>query len=598
MLFFAGRMATYNPWQVESIQAFYYLKCPECEFDTIEENMFEDHAIKNHPLSHELFGKKSLIEGEFDSVVIKEEQISDVDEQDNNCEMFDFHHTEMVDDYNLSEVKREPLDEQLESKDLQNIASDNDGIDQVKKGFIDKDFESEDHVAYVHEEKKPFYCFHCEQGFMSNHILKLHFESEHPLDNKCSFCPKRFGATLDLKKHLDTEHKGVKKDKNTSLNHEIRNVKDVSNKNIDHHIIKANDTRKPPMTCPQLIAEALMKASESMLGLSDIYRAINYRHPYYELDNPTWQNRISHQLSINDSFVKAEKTSTGRGCYWKLSDNLQGGVAKYLKNINPQQFDPQWSEQVTKKMKLGTAQEDVSNKDMDHHIIKANDTRKPLMTCPQLIAEALMKASESMLGLSDIYRAINYRHPYYELDNPTWQNRISHQLSINDSFVKAEKTSTGRGCYWKLSDNLQGGVAKYLKNINPQQFDPEWSEPVTKMVKLSDISQEKVKCPECQKPFVNKSTMKAHFISVHEGLMTHKERKYKFNVDEGKKPFKCSHCEEGFTSVQGLQEHFELVHEGEYLYNCSYCNKKFSSKPNLNKHTRTVHEGKLRITVH
>ena len=88
----------FNPWKVESIQAFYYLKCPECEFDTKEENCFEDHAIENHPMSHELFGKKSLKEGEFDSVMIKEEQISDVDEQDNNCVKFDFIHTEMVEE--------------------------------------------------------------------------------------------------------------------------------------------------------------------------------------------------------------------------------------------------------------------------------------------------------------------------------------------------------------------------------------------------------------------------------------------------------------------------------------------------------------------
>ena len=118
------------------------------------------------------------------------------------------------------------------------------------------------------------------------------------------------------------------------------------------------------------------------------------------------------------------------------------------------------------------------------------------------------------------------------------------------------------------------------------------------MMKLSDIPQEKVKCPECQKKIVNKSTMKAHFMSVHEGLLTCKERKDEFNVPEGKKPFKCSWCGEGFKLIQGLQEHSESVHEGECFYNCSYCDKKFSSKPNLNKHARTVHEGKLRITVH
>ena len=46
-----------NPWQVESIQAFSILKCPECFFDTKDENKFEDHAMANHPMSYVLFGK-------------------------------------------------------------------------------------------------------------------------------------------------------------------------------------------------------------------------------------------------------------------------------------------------------------------------------------------------------------------------------------------------------------------------------------------------------------------------------------------------------------------------------------------------------------
>ena len=46
-----------NPWQVESIQAFYCLKCPECNFFTGEENNFENHATENHPLSFTFFGQ-------------------------------------------------------------------------------------------------------------------------------------------------------------------------------------------------------------------------------------------------------------------------------------------------------------------------------------------------------------------------------------------------------------------------------------------------------------------------------------------------------------------------------------------------------------
>jgi hypothetical protein len=61
-----------NPWAVESIQAFYFIKCPECDFDTKEENSFENHATENHPLSLVLFDKKS-VKKDFDTIDIKEE---------------------------------------------------------------------------------------------------------------------------------------------------------------------------------------------------------------------------------------------------------------------------------------------------------------------------------------------------------------------------------------------------------------------------------------------------------------------------------------------------------------------------------------------
>ena len=65
-------------WAVESIQAFYYLKCPECDFDTREENSFENHATENHPLSLVLFGKQSA-KKDFDAIKIKEEPFSHFD---------------------------------------------------------------------------------------------------------------------------------------------------------------------------------------------------------------------------------------------------------------------------------------------------------------------------------------------------------------------------------------------------------------------------------------------------------------------------------------------------------------------------------------
>ena len=69
-----------NPWAVESIQAFYILKCPECDFHIREENSFENHATENHPLSLVLFEKQS-VKKDFDAIKIKQEPLSHFDTQ-------------------------------------------------------------------------------------------------------------------------------------------------------------------------------------------------------------------------------------------------------------------------------------------------------------------------------------------------------------------------------------------------------------------------------------------------------------------------------------------------------------------------------------
>ena len=56
-----------NPWQVDSIQAFNCLKCPECMFFSQEELDFKAHAMKNHPMSNAFFNEfesNSFIQGQ------------------------------------------------------------------------------------------------------------------------------------------------------------------------------------------------------------------------------------------------------------------------------------------------------------------------------------------------------------------------------------------------------------------------------------------------------------------------------------------------------------------------------------------------------
>lgn len=61
-------MSTENPWKVDNIKAFSFLNCPECSFKIKDENSFQNHAVKNHPLSSVLFDGKLVKEGNTESV--------------------------------------------------------------------------------------------------------------------------------------------------------------------------------------------------------------------------------------------------------------------------------------------------------------------------------------------------------------------------------------------------------------------------------------------------------------------------------------------------------------------------------------------------
>ena len=62
-----------NPWLVDSLQTFWQLKCPECTFDSKEEDIFKYHAVTKHPLSLALFAK------EFDySVTVNNQSLGSI----------------------------------------------------------------------------------------------------------------------------------------------------------------------------------------------------------------------------------------------------------------------------------------------------------------------------------------------------------------------------------------------------------------------------------------------------------------------------------------------------------------------------------------
>ena len=180
-----------NPWQVESIQAFYFLKCPECSFDTQDENCFQDHALENQPLSwtcalFEIKSNEDIIENstyqehDEDSLVSAENrktqsQNSTIDVR----EVFRVVENDPLGFGNpITNDGEEFLDERnvslsetiVEPKKFENNQNrQNKSSPVFECSICDANFKQRGklnrHISTVHEKKKPFKCSICDYSF-------------------------------------------------------------------------------------------------------------------------------------------------------------------------------------------------------------------------------------------------------------------------------------------------------------------------------------------------------------------------------------------------------------------------------------------------
>ena len=220
-----------NPWQVHSIQAFSYLKCPECTFDTQEEEKFENHASENHPLSFVFFGTTFIKE---ENVNLDESYSEDYkDPLTINGEIksqSDTTHSEnlALSFPNLSNIKEEDNFEKLPNVNKEDFYTAN---DLEEDGYMTKkcpecDFFTPNpkkyiiHIRKVHNIKKKTgekneICNVCNKAFNRKSRLKLHIESVHEnkrgeKTNICHNCNKAFAETTKLKLHIESVHEKLK----------------------------------------------------------------------------------------------------------------------------------------------------------------------------------------------------------------------------------------------------------------------------------------------------------------------------------------------------------------------------------------------------
>ncbi|XP_075422439.1 forkhead box protein J1.2-like isoform X2 [Ascaphus truei] len=108
---------------------------------------------------------------------------------------------------------------------------------------------------------------------------------------------------------------------------------------------RTNTNVKPPYSYASLICMAMEASQQRKLTLSAIYTWITHNFCYYRHADPSWQNSIRHNLSLNKCFLKVPrgKDEPGKGGFWQMdpryADMFVNGVLK-RRRMPPSHLDP------------------------------------------------------------------------------------------------------------------------------------------------------------------------------------------------------------------------------------------------------------------
>ena len=257
-----------NPWQVDSVQAFSFLKCPECIFDTQEEDFFQVHATENHPLSFVLFGEISKEDNFKESLMIEDDfktedtsENYDIEVSANSAFLIEKSENPSSEEKSTDESIPDPIEteydtpaKKVQSENLINPAfmkhiklapknktknasteeismkeefpiidspnlheltqNEPEDIHDKIKSNHDASNKCSKLVSSVVKQNKPFSCSECSSNFSRKSDLKCHTDWLHNIKtvyeenkpHKCTLCDIAYGMKKNLRRHLLLVH--------------------------------------------------------------------------------------------------------------------------------------------------------------------------------------------------------------------------------------------------------------------------------------------------------------------------------------------------------------------------------------------------------
>mgnify|MGYP002051256855 CR=1 FL=1 len=571
-------MTTDNPWQVESIQDFSFLKCPECIFDTKTEDTFRNHATENHPLSLVLF-REPL---KYDPILVKHE-------------IFDLIKNE--------EESYDPLTIEGHEDDI----SEDQKPDPTEK-FKDGDSSGKD----VHQGKRPFKCGICGYATALNHKLVKHIQTVHKKgkNRDCEYCGKSFVSHSALRKHLKLAHK-LKKSEFISYKKEGGNNLISPLDYLETSFDKVESSQSD-----SLIEEhhselsnvklEIIEEEEENHKISQYDKFENDIGSDFEENRPFEDDLTSHikkpYEKIKCEICKTYEFSTENDLYAHMLLDHKGLKAK-------KHYGKKWSSGYTLK---------------DHE----KENKFKCLLCALCFSEQCLLEnhvklahvdkkceSDTICSICDIdfqqesglKRHFDKCHSENSVQCPSCDKSFSQKYTLDKHIQSAHELKKCSLCDASFKKAI--GLKRHITTVHEETGimcniceKPFTSRNLKRHIE--EVHEKKIagRCPMCDKGFSQIHSLQRHIESVHEGRKymcslcglelsgSAGLRKHNLTVHERKRSHMCTICGKDFSQGPHLKRHTEAVHEKKQ-HSCPICENKFSDSSNLKAHIKTVHEG-------
>ena len=611
-----------NPWQVDSLQDFLYLKCPECTFETQEDLSFQDHAIENHPLSFVFFGQTFVKEENFEinerySEDYKDPLITNGEAQDHS----DITSSEILSSLPIiskqSNINEDLID--IKSEFREAVIEEANYSDLVKKYKYIKEFfilqsSKAKENGVIGMEFSCVNCFPAKKVLrtssqvpiwnLKNHMIKVHPDLSDSFDALLKSNPRTNSKKFRLNqinKQLEQQVlSGVVQPKNETVNiqvpnnagvHEDINFESLTKKYKhfeEFFILETSNTKEGGIILMEfscvncLPARKVLKTCKTS-PMSNLKSHLMKRHPDL-LDRFKALRRYHLRKSIkNQRIQKTEKQMIfGEGAMPEVSQTKRN--KDYQCALCDSQFDTQTGYKLHMESK--------------HQGLTYN--------CSQCNKICTQKGALKQ-HVYAVHENKSKKCPLCDQRFSTADERLQHIDEVHDGKGSQMCSECGLRFVNKCPICAKA-QQKSLEKLNTKckicgkTFKSVFF--LKKHVSGVHEGEKPPLCPSCGKSFETKESLKRHEERIHENKKPHKcslcdgyygdksELRAHILGVHGEKKHPCSLCKKRFTNIAGLNRHIRLVHEKSTAQTCHLCHKTFSSMWSLKYHISTVHEGK------